>query len=72
MNSYKDLEIYKTAYRLAIEVHRMNLSLPKYELHFENIGLRDVIQEYEILGAKINKLIQYVETSWNKPATRNP
>lgn len=126
MNSYKELEIYRTAYRLAIEVHRMSLSLPKYELyeqgsqvrrstksikdniaegygrrrykdefirflifahsscdeaisqlnminelHFENIGLKDIIQEYELLGAKINTFIQYVETSWNKPATRN-
>ena len=57
MNSYKDLELCKTSYRLAIEVHRMSLSLPKYELHFENIGLRDKIQEYELLGAKINKFI---------------
>lgn len=126
MNSYKDLEIYKTAYRLAIEVHRMSLNLPKYELYeqgsqvrrstksikdniaegyvrrrykdefirflifahsscdeaisqltminelyFENIGLKDKIQEYELLGAKINKFIQYVETSWNKPVTHN-
>lgn len=42
------------------------------ELYFENIGLKDKIQEYELLGAKINKFIQYVETSWNKPVTRNP
>jgi len=26
MNSYKDLDIYKIAYRLAVDVHQMTLS----------------------------------------------
>lgn len=32
-------------------------------------------QEYDVLGAKINAFIQYVERKWNdftQPATRNP
>ena len=125
MNSYKDLDIYKLAYRLAIEVHRMTMTLPKYELyeqgsqvrrssksindniaegfgrrrykdefvrflifahascdeaisqltmineiHFENKDLNGLLEEYEVLGAKINKFIQYVEENWK--STRNP
>ncbi|MDP2335433.1 MAG: four helix bundle protein [Bacteroidota bacterium] len=125
MNSYKDLDIYKLAYRLALEVHRMTLTLPKYELyeqgsqvrrssksikdniaegfgrrrykdefvrflifahsscdeaisqltminelHFDNKNLISLLDEYELLGAKINKFIQYVEENWK--TTRNP
>jgi four helix bundle protein len=35
--SYRNLEIYKESKRLAIEVHKMTLALPKYEL-FEEGG----------------------------------
>ena len=31
MNSYKDLDIYKKAFELAILVHRLSLELPKTE-----------------------------------------
>jgi four helix bundle protein len=119
MNSYKDLDIYKLAYRLAIDVHKMTMTLPKYELYeqgsqvrrssksikdniaegfgrrrykdefvrflvfahsscdeaisqltmiselyFENSGLIGLLEEYELLGGKINKFIQYVEENW--------
>ena len=125
MNSYKDLDIYKLAYRLALDVHRMTMTLPKHELYeqgsqvrrssksikdniaegfgrrrykdefirflifahascdeaisqltmineiyFENSGLSGLLEEYELLGGKINKFIQYVEESWK--TTRNP
>jgi four helix bundle protein len=40
MNSYKDLDIYKLAYRLAIEVHKMTLTLPKYELYEQGSQVR--------------------------------
>jgi four helix bundle protein len=125
MNSYKDLDIYKLAYRLAIDVHKMTMTLPKYELYeqgsqvrrssksikdniaegfgrrrykdefvrflvfahsscdeaisqltminelyFENNGLTGLLEEYELLGGKINKFIQYVEENWK--LTRNP
>jgi len=124
MNSYKDLDVYKLAYRLAIEVHMMTMTLPKYELyeqgsqvrrssksikdniaegfgrrrykdefvrflvfahsscdeaisqltminelHFDSKDLNNLIEEYEVLGAKINKFIQYVEENWK--TTRN-
>ena len=34
------------------------------ELYFQKSPLNDLIKEYEILGMKINKFIQYVESSW--------
>ncbi len=126
MKSYKDLEIYKMAYNLAIDVHKMSLTLPKYELyeqgsqirrssksikdtivegygrkrykddfirfltysqgscdetisqlnmisdiHFSEQPLTNLINEYDILGKKINKFIQYVQENWNKDQTRN-
>ncbi len=119
MKSYKDLEVYQQAYKLAIEVHHMSLKMPKYELyeqgsqirrssksikdtiaegygrrrykaefirylifshascdetishlnmindiHFLESPLTDLIEQYELLGKKINKFIQYVETDW--------
>jgi len=30
MKSYKDLDVYKESKRLAIEIHRVSLSLPKF------------------------------------------
>jgi len=38
------------------------------ELYFENNGLNELIEEYNILGAKINKFIQYVESNWQTPS----
>ena len=40
MQSYKDLEIYKIAHRLAIEVHKMSLELPKFEMYEEGSQIR--------------------------------
>jgi four helix bundle protein len=37
MKSYRDLEIYKESKRLAIEVHKMSMNRPKFEL-FEEGG----------------------------------
>lgn len=124
MNSYKDLDVYKLAYRLAIDVHKMTMTLPKYEmyeqgsqvrrssksikdniaegfgrrrykdefvrflvfahascdeaisqltmineLYFENNGFVGLLEEYELLGGKINKFIQYVEENWKSSRT---
>lgn len=39
--SYKDLEIYQIAHKLAIEVHRMSLTkLPKFEMYEEGQQIR--------------------------------
>lgn len=38
--SYKDLEIYKLAFKLAIEIHNMTMTLPKFELYEEGSQIR--------------------------------
>jgi four helix bundle protein len=40
MNSYSDLNIFKEAKRLAIEVHKMTLTLPKFEMYEEGSQIR--------------------------------
>jgi four helix bundle protein len=37
MKSYRDLEVYKESKKMAVEVHKMSLTLPKFEL-FEEGG----------------------------------
>ena len=61
MKSYKDLEIYKLSYELAIKIHKMSLELPKFELYEEGSQIR---RSYNELGGKINKFISYVENEW--------
>lgn len=38
--SYKDLNIYKLAHQLAVEIHAMSLELPKFELYEEGSQIR--------------------------------
>ena len=119
MKSYKDLEVYQMAYKLAIEVHKMTMKLPKYELyeqgsqvrrssksikdniaegfgrrrykdefirflifahsscdeviaqlsmindiHFSKNPITELIEQYDLLGKRINKFIQFVENEW--------
>ncbi len=40
MSSYKDLEIYQMSYKYAIEVHKMSMKLPKYELYEQGSQIR--------------------------------
>jgi four helix bundle protein len=40
MKSYRDLEVYKESKRLAVEVHKMTLALPKFELFEEGSQIR--------------------------------
>jgi hypothetical protein len=40
MKSYKDLEIYRSSYDLAVEVHRFSLTLPQYEMYEEGSQVR--------------------------------
>lgn len=40
MNSYRDLEIFKESKKVAMEVHRASLLLPKYELYEEGQQVR--------------------------------
>ena len=38
--SYRDLDIYKLAHKLAIEVHEVSLQLPKFEMYEEGSQIR--------------------------------
>jgi four helix bundle protein len=40
MKSYRDLEIYKISYDLAVKIHDASLKLPQYELYEEGGQLR--------------------------------
>lgn len=40
MKSYRDLEIYTESKRLAIEIHKISLFLPKFELYEEGSQIR--------------------------------
>lgn len=40
MKSYRELEIYKESKRLAVEIHKMSLTLPKFELYEEGGQIR--------------------------------
>ena len=40
MSSYKDLEIYKLAYDIAIRVHKASLMLPQFELYEQGSQIR--------------------------------
>lgn len=45
MNSYKDLDIYKLAYRLAIDV-LVTMTLPKYELYEQGNQVQEDIKKH--------------------------
>ena len=40
MSSYKDLEIYKLAYDIAIRVHKASLKMPAFELYEQGSQIR--------------------------------
>ena len=40
VKSYRDLEIYTLSYDLAVTIHKMSLTLPKYEIYEEGSQIR--------------------------------
>jgi len=40
MKSYRDLEVYQESKRLTIEVHKISMKLPKFELSEEGNQIR--------------------------------
>ncbi len=40
MKSYKELDIYKTSFELAVRIHRVSMGLPAYELYEEGSQIR--------------------------------
>ncbi|WP_430408553.1 hypothetical protein [Kordia sp.] len=63
MKSYKDLDVYKTAFNLALKVHQVSLKLPKYEL-YELKKVKMLVSEYDKLGGKLYNFMKYVEKNW--------
>lgn len=118
MKSYKDLDVYNSAFEYAIEIHHVSLKLPKFELYEQGSQIRrssksikdnivegygrrrykkdflkflvyahaslleclsqlemikriypeiettELIDKYDVLGAKLFKFIIYVENEW--------
>ncbi len=120
MRSYKELEIFKLSYKLAIKAHELSMRLPRVELYEEGSQLRrstksitsnivegygrrrykaefikyliyshsscdesivhlnfimdthktigdeakQLLDDYNILGSKINRYIKFVEVKW--------
>ncbi|MBI9054791.1 MAG: four helix bundle protein [Bacteroidales bacterium] len=48
--NYKDLEIYKLAFKLAVDIHNITLELPKFELFEEGSQIR---RSSKSIGANI-------------------
>ena len=42
------------------------------DIYYPENRLTELIDNYDLLGGKINRFIQYVETSWKTPTTPNP
>lgn len=40
MKSYRDLEVFQESKRLAIEIHKVSLTLPKFEMYEEGSQIR--------------------------------
>lgn len=40
VRSYRDLEVYQAAFEMAVDIHRMTATLPKYELYEEGSQVR--------------------------------
>lgn len=40
MKSYRELDVYKESKQLAVEIHKMSLSLPNFELYEEGSQIR--------------------------------
>jgi len=40
MKNYKDLEIYSLSYELALKIHELTMSLPKFEMYEEGSQIR--------------------------------
>jgi len=40
VTTYKDLDIYKLSHKLAVEIHKMTLKLPKFEMYEEGAQIR--------------------------------
>jgi len=73
MNSYRDLEIYKLAKKLAVEIHKMSLTLPKFELYEEGSQIRrsskgvgsNIVEGYARRNYK-SDFLRYIVIAWGE------
>ena len=69
--NYKDLEVWKLASELSIEIHRMTLTLPKFEMYEEGSQIRrssksiqsNIVEGYGRRRYK-NDFIRYINYSF--------
>jgi len=70
LKNYKDLKVYQLSKELAIEIHKMSLTLPKYELYEEGSQIRrssksitaNIVEGYGRRNYK-NEFIRYITIS---------
>lgn len=68
---YRGLEIYQRSHRLAVEIHRMTLALPKFEMYEEGSQVRrsaksvaaQIVEGYCLRKNK-NEFIQYLNRAY--------
>jgi four helix bundle protein len=67
----EDLKIYKKAHKLAVEIHKLSLQLPKFEMHEEGSQIRrsskstsaQIVEGYSLRNYK-NEYIHYLYRSY--------
>lgn len=72
---YRKLEVYVLAHELAVKVHQMTMSLPKFELHEEGSQIRrsaksvsaNIVEGYSKLNAMLFNFLRAIENSHEKP-----
>ncbi|MCZ6777265.1 MAG: four helix bundle protein [Ignavibacteria bacterium] len=68
---YKKLEVYQLAHRLAVEVHKMSLGLPKHELYEQGSQIRrssksvsaQIVEGFSLRKNK-NEFLQYLNRAY--------
>lgn len=71
MKSYRDLLIYQSAKKLAVEIHKMSLTLPKFELYEEGSQIRrssksvgsNIVEGYVRRNYK-SDFLRYIIIAW--------
>jgi four helix bundle protein len=73
MKSYRDLEIFQLAKRLAVEIHEMSLQLPKFELYEEGSQIRrssksigsNIVEGFARRNYK-SDFLRYITIAWGE------
>lgn len=60
--SYKNLEIWQLSKELDVEIHKMTLSLPRFEMYLETLFDTESLSDKNLYKSLYSKL----ETLWKK------